>query len=188
MAAVRDGDASKAGILFDRYHARLFDFFCRMNGNRAESEDLVQDVFSRILQYRKTFRDDSPFLSWMYQIARNARLQYFKKYGEPVVAGTQHHIPDRQAIPGMQLERNEQAAAIQRCLMKLADDRRELLVLVWYQEMKYDQIAVLLETQVGTVKVRVHRAMKELREIYLNECSGKTLCNVKKSEATLRII
>ena len=57
MTAVRDGDLAKLGLLFERYHAKLFDFLSRMTGDRTAAEDLVQDIFVRILKYRATYRD-----------------------------------------------------------------------------------------------------------------------------------
>ena len=63
MLAVRDGDVGKLGLLFERHHQTLFSFFCRLTGNRAIAEDLVQDVFFRVLKYRKSFRDDSRFVT-----------------------------------------------------------------------------------------------------------------------------
>src|SRR5215831_20695118 len=80
MLAVREGDLTKLGVLFDRHHRPLFDFFARMTGSRTLAEDLVQDVFFRILKYRETFRDESRFKAWMYQIARNARFDHHKKH------------------------------------------------------------------------------------------------------------
>ena len=77
MQAVRDGDVSQLGQLFERYHARLFEFLSRMTGNRVAAEDLVQDVFVRILKYRATYRDDGRFETWLFRIARNARADYF---------------------------------------------------------------------------------------------------------------
>ena len=56
MSAVREGDLAKLGSLFDRYHLSLFDFLNRMTGNRHTAEDLVQEVFLRILKYRATYR------------------------------------------------------------------------------------------------------------------------------------
>src|SRR5436190_8671853 len=61
MLAVREGDAEKFGLLFDRHQQNLFSFFYRLTGDAASSEDLVQDVFLRMLKYRKTFRPDSHF-------------------------------------------------------------------------------------------------------------------------------
>src|ERR1019366_3123549 len=85
MLAVRNGDVGKLGQLFERYHGTLFDFFCRMLNNRTAADDLVQDVFFRILKYRKTYRDDSHFRTWMFHIARNARFDYFKKHRNEVL-------------------------------------------------------------------------------------------------------
>ena len=79
MRAVRDGDVSQLGQLFERYHARLFEFLNRMTGNRVAAEDLVQDVFVRILKYRGTYRDDGRFETWLFRIARNARADYFRR-------------------------------------------------------------------------------------------------------------
>ena len=78
MRAVRDGDLSQLGTLFERYHPALHDFLCRMTGNAAVAEDLVQDVFLRVLKYRATFRDEGQFDTWLYRIARNARTDYFR--------------------------------------------------------------------------------------------------------------
>src|SRR5262245_9911506 len=78
MLAVKSGDAEPFGILFDRYQHRLFEFFYRLSGDSASSEDLVQEVFLRMLKYRRTFRVDSEFRPWMYQIARSARIDRFK--------------------------------------------------------------------------------------------------------------
>jgi len=189
MLAVRDGEVGKLGSLFDRYHTLLFDFFARLTGNRAAAEDLVQDVFFRILKYRKTYRDDSHFKTWMFHIARNARIDYFKKHRAEVLFpeegfDVEGHLP----YPSQELEQRQQSALLQRALYKLTEEKREVLVMARYQEMKYEQIADLLGCEVGTVKVRVHRAMKDLREIYLKLSGEKASCNVKKSETSLRII
>src|ERR1044071_8050137 len=77
MHAVREGDLAKLGSLFDRYHLPLFDFLNRMTGNRHAAEDLVQEVFLRVLKYRASYRDGSPFEPWVFRIARNARADYF---------------------------------------------------------------------------------------------------------------
>ena len=61
MQAVQRGDLAKLGSLFDRHHLAVFDFLARMTGSRAVAEDLVQDVFERILKHRATLRGDAPF-------------------------------------------------------------------------------------------------------------------------------
>src|SRR5262245_18925236 len=189
MLAVRDGDVGKLGILFERYHTALFDFFSRLTGNRALSEDLVQDVFFRILKYRNTYRNERQFTTWMYHIARNARFDQIKRVRPEAAITSGRMEPATYGVSvSAQLEHDEEAELLQRALMKLPEDKRELLVLARYQEMSYEQIAKLLSVDTGAVKVRVHRAMKELREIFLKLAGEKTPCNVKKSEINLRII
>jgi RNA polymerase sigma factor (sigma-70 family) len=190
MLAVRDGDLGKLGVLFDRHHRALCDFFLRMTGSRSLAEDLVQDVFFRILKYRDTFRDESRFKAWMFRIARNARFDHFKKHE------TETDLPDetvqtlqsRAPFPGQDLEHEQQTVLLERALHKLAAEKREVLVLSRYHDMKYEQIAEIMGCEVGAVKVRVHRALKELRDVFLKLSSQRPPCNVKRSESNLRII
>src|SRR3984957_5330528 len=74
MAQVSTGELAKLAVLFERHHRALFRYFVSMNRNRELSEDLVQDVFFRILRYRATYDRAKAFTAWMYQIARRASL------------------------------------------------------------------------------------------------------------------
>lgn len=180
MAAVRGGDVQQLTFLFERYQKPLFDFFGRMNGTRSGSDDMVQDVFFRILKYRATFRDENRFRTWMYRIARNVRSDHLRnRFGPQDPKASDAEIP-RSESPGYRFEQDQDAAILRCALGMLPDEKRELLVLVWYQEMKYQDIADLLDIDVGAVKVRVHRAVKELRRGFDRVSSEKTPCNVKK--------
>src|SRR6185295_18814112 len=189
MLAVRRGEVSKLGALFDRHHRALFDFFARLTGSRTLAEDLVQDVFFRMLKYRETFREDSRFKAWMFHIARNARFDHFRKQQpEALLPEDGEGAPQSLSpIPGHRLEQDQQATLLECALFRLSEEKREVLVLSRYQEMKYEQIAEVLGCEVGTVKVRVHRALKELREIFLKLSSEGLPCNAKKSGNNLRI-
>jgi RNA polymerase sigma-70 factor (ECF subfamily) len=187
MWRVRCGSHGDLGILFERHHRSLFAFFCRMTGDRASSEDLVQDVFHRMLRYRDTFREDSRFKPWMYGIARNVQSDFSSKrrIESPFVEDSDD-IPDYSSTPARDFDRAERFAFLRCALLKLPEDRRELIVLFQYQEMKPDEIAELLGIEPGTVRVRVHRALKELRGIFLKLYGEKAICSVKKSESNLR--
>src|SRR3977135_1377557 len=87
MQAVRDGDLGGLAILFERHHRSLFNYFVRINGNRDLSEDLVQDVFFRMLKYRKTYRPEHSFTAWMYHIARNTHVDSMRKRKSEVSIG-----------------------------------------------------------------------------------------------------
>lgn len=187
MQAVQRGDLAKLGSLFDRHHLALFDFLARMTGSRAIAEDLVQDVFERILKYRATWRGDAPFSAWLFRIARNARADYYRRRDFTAPYKESMDGEDSDPGPERQLEDENEAARLQRALLSMREDKRELIVLARYREMKYEAIAELLDVDVGTIKVRVHRALKELRDIFLN-LESRLPCNVKKFPNSSRTI
>ena len=190
MLAVRDGDVGKLGILFDRHHRSLFEFFARMTGQRNVADDLVQDVFFRILKYRRTFRDESWFKAWMFHIARNVRVDYYRNLPGDAVLEAAHvdGLASSTPVPGKQLEDLQQTRMLESAMFRLSPDKREVLILSRYHDMKYEQIAELMGCEVGTVKTRVHRALKELRDIFFTLSSEESKCNVTKSENRLRAI
>lgn len=79
MNEVREGAVARLGILFERHHRRLYNFCLRLTGDRHLAEDLVQEVFARILKYRHTYRPDSDFLVWTYQMTRNVCADHFRR-------------------------------------------------------------------------------------------------------------
>ncbi len=162
MLQVRNGEAELLGVLFDRYQAPLYNFYTKMTQDRALSEDLVQDVFLRILRYRQTYRPGTAFRTWMYQIARNARLDHVRKVRPEAPLLAEPAAP----APADPAQQKQEAQLLQRALMQLPEDKREILILSRFQELKYEEIARLMGCEVGAVKVRVHRALQQLRETF----------------------
>lgn len=175
MEEVKEGKVEKLAVLFEKYHVQLFNFFLRLTGNRGASEDLVQDVFLRILKYRTTYKGQSKFTVWMYQIARNAHIDYLRKSkGELSLDDQWDEVMETEPTPLDRLERGQDVKLMQEALARLPLKKREVLVLSRYQDMKYKDIAELFGCQVGTVKAHVHRAIKDLGNIYY-ELSGGTV-------------
>jgi RNA polymerase sigma factor (sigma-70 family) len=170
MQAVREGDLGALAILFERHHRSLFNYFVHVNGNRDLSEDLVQDVFFRMLKYRQTFKPERPFTAWMYQIARNAHVDTIAKRKCEVGLGEKEFA----AVNTMDenLKRKQEIGILKRALAMLPLEKRELLVLSRYQNLKYEEIANILGCDVGAVKVRVYRAVRALGQIYF-ELAGQ---------------
>ncbi|HUE20969.1 MAG TPA: RNA polymerase sigma factor, partial [Bryobacteraceae bacterium] len=153
-------------------------YFLRLTGNREFSEDLVQDVYFRMLKYRHTYRDGNPFTSWMYQVGRNAHLDGVqKRKGETPLFEQGHDESAREPAsaepdPSEILRRRQDLGLLRRALAALPVEKREVLVLSRFQNLKYEQIADILACDVGTVKVRVYRAIKALSLIFF-ELAGE---------------
>jgi len=167
MEEVRDEKVERLAILFERHHIMLYNFFLRLTGNRGISEDLVQDVFFRILKYRKTYRSQSKFTVWMYQIARNTHIDHLRKQKQEVPLEEQFEETESHEVDTVERMVGEvDVELLRKALDKLPIRKREILVLSRYQEMKYKDIAQLFSCSVGTIKAVVHRAIKDLRRIY----------------------
>lgn len=167
MEKVRDGEIGRLGELFERHHRVLYRFFLRLTASPAVAEDLVQDVFVRLLKYRHTFRGGD-FLPWMFRLARNAASDHFGR-----VHATDP-LPEDGAEPAAaaplaseRVVKEQEEARLRVALQSLPAEKRELLLLARFELLPYQEIARLLDTSVGAVKVRVHRALKDLRAAYL---------------------
>lgn len=165
MRAVQGGELEALGELFERHHRGVFQFLSRTTGDPSLAEDLVQDVFTRILKYRHTYDAGSRFETWLFRIARNARADHFRR-PRPLALPVDeaNEVADATRGPAELLEQQVDVRQLQRALAEMADEPRDLLVLARFHHMPYDQIAQMLGIEVGAVKVRVHRAMKQLRE------------------------
>ena len=126
----------------------------------------------KMLKYKATFKDDSEFVPWMFGIGRNACLAHLRRTANDHLRRCRRrwHAAARGSARGAARRRPGRARAPRAAA--LPADRREVLVLSRYEYKTYDEIAKVLECSVGAVKVRVHRAMKQLREIYL-EMTGE---------------
>lgn len=168
MSRVRAGETEVLGILFERYRVPLRRFFLRFTGNHSLSDDLVQDVFLRIMKYRHTFGGGSEFAAWIYQIARNVNVQQFRKRKPEVCLedAPLESVADSGPLPDEVLSRRHDLHLLNRALARLPQEKRELLELSRIRQIKYRHIAERLGCDVGTVKVRVLRATREVENAF----------------------
>lgn len=165
MARVKNGQLDQLNELFDRYSRRLYSYFLKSTLSKDDSDDLTQELFIRVMKYRKSYKDGQRFEIWVFQIARNMVKDHYRKmkvhkdYFNPVEILPEVSVESDNG----QLEREGQ---LYKAMNKLPDDKRELLVLSKFDGMKYEQIAMLRKTTVSNIKVQVHRTMKELKDIY----------------------
>ncbi|MCW5963314.1 MAG: RNA polymerase sigma factor [Bryobacterales bacterium] len=169
MRQVAEGDLEQMSPLFARYQTPLYQFFRRQGLQPAESEDLAQEVFFRVLRARHTYHREAPFRAWIYQIARNVRTDHLRRavretqvddeFGDTFVA--------KERRMDEVLQESETTAALRKALEQLPERKRELLLLSRYQGMKYREIATMMGCDVNTIKVRIHRSMQDLRQNFL---------------------
>jgi RNA polymerase sigma factor (sigma-70 family) len=161
MQAVREGDTEALGVLFERHQARVRALCFRITRRADVADDLVQETFLRILRHRQTFRADSAFTTWLYRLAFNVCQDYWQRARRemPVPAPAEH-------VPNDLSDLSERYVLLDEAMARLAPDRRTVLVLARYHDLGYDDIARVLDCTPAAARVRAHRALTELREIY----------------------
>lgn len=170
MNKVKEGDFDKMALLYQRHHQALFGYLFHLTRQKDLSEDIVQNTFFRMLKYRNTFTGNGDFKTWMYHVTKNALNDHFKKAKRtPVPQDLQDYdrkIED-ETHTDIQMEKKQELKTLELAMQQISDENRELLVLCRYQELKYQEIARIYNITESAVKVRVHRAMNQLREAFL---------------------
>ncbi len=167
MQKVKNGDLDSLAPLFEKYHVKLYNFFLRLTQNKDLSNDLTQNVFRRIISYRESYDTQWKFRSWMYQIARNVHL---KHYQENKFLISDFHEPEhieqdnKSAIEENEFETRKRT--LHEALRQLSPEQREIIELSRFQGLKYKEISDITGNTVTAIKVKVHRAMHKLRELY----------------------
>ena len=165
MGAVRAGDVHCIGLLFERHHRQLFRFFYRLFDDRASADDLVQDVFVRVLKYPHTYRDGVPFAPWLFRIARNAGHDFAKGCQTFESIADEQNVAAKEPDPAVHFEQREQVALLKQALMRLPLAKRELIVLARWHGMSHQQLGELMGVDGATMRVRLHRALQQLESL-----------------------
>ena len=167
MAAVKNGDLQQASLLFERYNKRIFNFLAKMTMDREVAEDLTQNVFLRMIKYRNSYKEGNKFHAWIYQVARNVFSDHYQMNKNRKADFVDvEKMSDRIQDLDDNLVLDEQEKTLHQSMALLTEEQRELLVLTRFQHMKYEEVAMLMDTTVANIKVKIHRAMAKLREHY----------------------
>jgi RNA polymerase sigma-70 factor (ECF subfamily) len=173
------GDEKAFGKVVLRYQRRVYNIAYRMLGNKEEAKDLAQEVFLSVFESIKTLREEVKFEPWLIQITINHcrnRWKYLKtrKYfqsdslDDPIETeegGIPRQIDDPSDNPETLLEKKMIQNLVQRGLLQLKEEQRELIVLRDLQGLSYEEIGKLFSFPEGTVKSKIHRARMDLKEI-----------------------
>ena len=171
MARVRDGDSAPMSSLFDRHSEKLFRYCWRMNQDRQLSEDLVQETFCRMLRFKSSYKDGHSFQAWIYSIVRNLQMDHWRKKRFEAEWEEGFDAPSPKEAS---LEDKQEAALLHQALSLLPPSKREILVMARFQGLRHEQIAEIIGCETVAARVRLHRALASLKEIYLNLLERKT--------------
>jgi len=169
MQNIKDGNLAEMSVLFERYHLRLFNFFLKMGLNRDTSQDITQNLFYRMIKYRDSYRNEYSVKSWIYQIARNLHTDYCnqQKKRDTLFAQTETYPVEVSEENGS--FREDEYCRLEKSLSELSDSQREIIVLSRYQGLKYGEISAITNQSVPAIKVAMHRAIRQLRTIYMKQ-------------------
>jgi len=149
------------GELYNRYSQRVYAYCCRILGDRETAEDILQESFMQL--YRSGMQETNVVnvQSYLFRIARNLCLNHRKKHSNRSVPVEEFRFP----VHDRSYENKELSQLIAEALELLPDDYREAFVLREYNCMSYAEIAEMLNISIDTVKVRLFRAKKKMREV-----------------------
>jgi RNA polymerase sigma-70 factor (ECF subfamily) len=171
--------------LVEAYSTRLYGYFYRLTGSRHDAEDLLQELFVRLVRMIGQYEHGGRFDSWIFriatnlardrlrrvQVARSAGLQTSGRAGEdednrdPLV-----NYPDGAAKhPSERMQQSEEADCLQRAIEQLPEHEREVILMRHFSEMPFKEIAEALGVPLGTALARGHRGLSRLREIMESE-------------------
>ena len=175
IAAAREGDQGAFEELVLLYEKRVLALTQRMCGNPEDAAEAAQEAFLAAWQGLKNFRGDSSFSTWLYRLSSNACVDLLRREGRRQAAVSLDgedlnlDIPSPIPSPQEEAERRELREQIEAGLRALPPGYREVLVLREMQQLRYDEIAHVLELDVGTVKSRISRGRKRLRSFLLEQ-------------------
>ncbi len=174
--AHRRGDPAAFGELVRRYGNSVLGYLIRMSGNREQAEDLFQETFKRVHEKAHTFRGPQ-FKGWLFKIATRVALDGIRR-GKRIKAVSLNQqldcdnpnsgqlvavaLADNSCNPSEQALKAEQTEQVRQAIGSLPSKQRATLVMAYYQQLSYPEVAEVLGCSVGTVKTQMFRALKTL--------------------------
>ncbi len=172
----QQGQADAFAWLLREYGPRFYGFFVRMTGSTTEAEDLLQEMFLKLLQRIQGYRHEGRFEPWLFRVAVNMirdRGRKLQRQSRALATGAEPGNPlhraagptDEGADPGKPLELAEDLGRMQEALGELPELDREIILLRFYGGISFRDIAEQLQIPVGTAIAKVHRGLKKLKRM-----------------------
>ena len=164
MRAIQEGHLDLLGVLYERHSSRVSAQCSGMVDDVEAVDDLVQEVFLRVLRYRQSYRGEAQFTTWLHRITRNVCLDHISaRKKDKAVDG---HLASRPEAEPAQRPGAERLAVLRRALDSLDTEKRDLLVWRRLEGLSYAELAERFGVTEGALRVRVHRATIELKAAF----------------------
>ncbi len=161
------GDNTAFEYLFNRYQEAIHRLFVLRTGNAQDADDLLQETFIKVYINIHRYNPAYTFGQWVYTIARNTFVDYARKRQEDMPIDEKYTAASTSTAPSP--EENfinlQQRSQIKQILQRLPERYRELIVLRFFDECSYEEIAARLQLPLGTVKTRIHRAREQMLQL-----------------------
>lgn len=171
LEQARRGDQTAFGRLIEAYQRPVYNLAYRMLNNPGEAEEAAQEAFIRAYTRLHTYNPTHKFSTWMLSITSNYCIDLIRKR-RALLLSIDEPLPPHPALmsdgqkgPEAQMEINEQQEMVQSLLQELPEDYREAVVLRYWHEMSYEEIAEMMDTSVSAIKSRLFRARRQLAEV-----------------------
>jgi RNA polymerase sigma-70 factor (ECF subfamily) len=176
--AHRQGDPRAFGELVRRYGGSVLGYLMKMSGSREQAEDFFQETFKRVHEKAHTLRSNQ-FKSWLFKIATHVAIDGLRKQRRlPVVSLNQKldcadgdseelgavAVAGNWCNPSHEVAKSEQAEQVRRVIRLLPAKQRATLVLAYYQQLSYPEVAEAMGCSIGTVKKQMYRALRTLAQ------------------------
>ena len=164
---VQSGETESFGILIERYEAKMKRYAKRFLFDYEDAEDLAQEVFLKTYINIQSFKTSKKFSSWLYRIAHNEFINAIKKKGREPVSFFDSDLlfphPISKENTDRKVTESELRAMLDKCINKLEPKYREPIVLYYFEELSYKEIADILRIPIVTVGIRLQRGKKIMR-------------------------
>jgi RNA polymerase sigma-70 factor (ECF subfamily) len=162
MARYQEGDSAAATALITRLSPQLHRFFLMQFVSRRHADDLLQETWLRIHEVRHTYRRGQPVLPWLYAIARNIRVDHYRKAHR--AEAREERLDESSDFPQAPAERTAGTPDLEALLATLPESQREVILMLKVSGMSLEEVARATSSSVGSVKQKAHRAYDKLRK------------------------
>ncbi len=158
-----DNDEAACQRILNLYKGRIFSYVYRMVRNYHDAEDITFDTFIKCFNALATFDLSRPFTTWLFTIAHNQTIDYFRKNKYEYEYLDERHASSDDLV--QRYEKKKKMAQIDEALLELPPVDRELVMLFHKEEYSYKEISEIMDMPITTIKTRLHRARNRLRTL-----------------------